>query len=477
MTRESGGVDDGSALDDGADLDDGVKAVEGRLFDRNHRAVTIGVVAAMTMFAFEGIGVITAMPVIAERLDGLNVYGWAFNAYMMASLIGIVVAGDWADRSGPRIPFLAGLAMFGLGASLAALAWAMPVLIAARFVQGFGGGVGIVTVYVVLGRAFPDYLRPKAFALLSASWVIPSMVGPFISGVLVEYVSWRAVFWIVVPFIIPPALLLAPRLRGFEGTPHEEGSRDGRTLVALAAAGGLGLVQESGVRRGAVGVGLVVAGGAVLVATLRSLLPKGSLVFARGLPTTVMLRGLLAASFFGAETFVPLALRTIRGVGPTGAGLVVSLGAVGWAVGSQIQGRAYGRIPRWRLIQFGSLAVMLSIVALAPVMLPTVPVAFAAGAWIIGAIGMGACFGAIGTLTLEQSNPGEEGFNSAALQICDSVGSVLAVAATGAIFAAAEAADSITGWTFVALWWVAAAVALIAVVVAPRVNTSPASPA
>jgi MFS family permease len=445
---------------------------EGRLFDRDHRAVTIGVVAAMTMFAFEGIGVITAMPVIAERLDGLNVYGWAFNAYMMASLIGIVVAGDWADRSGPRVPFLAGLALFGVGAIMAALAWSMPILIAARFVQGFGGGVGIVTVYVVLGRAFPDYLRPRAFALLSASWVIPSMVGPFISGVLVEYVSWRAVFWIVVPFIIPPALLLAPRLRGFKGTPHEAGTREGRTLIALTAAAGLGLVQESGVRRGLTGLALVGAGAAILVATLRSLLPKGALVFARGLPTTVMLRGLLAASFFGAETFVPLALRTIRDVGPTAAGLVVSLGAVGWAVGSHIQGRAYGRIARSRLIQFGSLAVGVSIVSLAAVMIPAVPVALAGGAWIVGAIGMGLCFGAIGTLTLEQSNPGEEGFNSAALQICDSVGSVLAIAAAGAIFAAAEAANMVTGWTFVALWWVTAAVAFLAVIVAPRVNAS-----
>jgi hypothetical protein len=85
---------------------------------------------------------------------------------------------------------------------------------------------------------------------------------------------------------------------------------------------------------------------------------------------------------------------------------------------------------------------------------------------------MGLCFGAIGTLTLEQSNPGEEGFNSAALQICDSVGSVLAIAAAGAIFAAAEAANMVTGWTFVALWWVTAAVAFLAVIVAPRVNAS-----
>ena len=63
------------------------------LLGPHYRAVTIGVVAAMTAFAFEGIGVASAMPVVARTLDGLSAYAWAFNGYVVTSLIAMVLAG------------------------------------------------------------------------------------------------------------------------------------------------------------------------------------------------------------------------------------------------------------------------------------------------------------------------------------------------------------------------------------------------
>ena len=69
----------------------------------------------MTLVAFEGVAVGTVMPAVGLDLDGIGLYAWAFNAYVVASLVGMVVAGTWSDRIGPRIPLLSGMAIFAVG--------------------------------------------------------------------------------------------------------------------------------------------------------------------------------------------------------------------------------------------------------------------------------------------------------------------------------------------------------------------------
>lgn len=440
------------------------------LLGPTHRAFTVGIVTVMTMFAFEGIGVATAMPVVARALDGLGAYAWAFNGYVVASLVAMVAAGEWCDRSGPRSPLLVGVTLFGLGAVVAGLAWTMPVLVAGRLVQGLGGGMAIVAVYVVIGRQYPDDLRPRAFALLATAWVLPAIVGPVIAGFLTDNVSWRAVFLLVPVLVIPPMVVMAPRLARLGASLGGGEPRRGRLGLALMAAAGLTMLQEAGTRRGSVGLVLAVVGVALVVPALARLLPTGALRFARGLPTVVMMRGLLAGTFFAGEAFVPLALQTVRGVSTAQAGLVLTVGAVGWAVGSQGQGRLYGRVPRAVLVQAGAALGALCMLTVPLSMLPQLPWWTAGFSWFAGAVGMGLCFGSIATLTLELSEPQDQGTNSAALQVCDSVGSVLLIGAAGAIYAAAVASDSVTGWTFAEIWLGLGVIAAIGAVLAGRIG-------
>ena len=424
----------------------------------------------MTMFAFEGIGVATAMPVVAKALDGLGAYAWAFNGYIVSSLIAMVVAGEWCDRSGPRSPLIAGVTIFGLGTVLAGAAPTMDILILARVAQGLGGGLAIVTVYVVIGRAYPEQLRPKAFALLSASWVIPAIVGPLIAGFLTDYISWRAVFWLAVVFMIPPMLLLVPRLGQLGGGLTDAPPRRGRVRVSVVAAFGLVLIQEGDTRRGTGGLVLALVGVCLLLPALRFILPRGALRFASGLPTVVMMRGILAGAFFAGETFVPLALRTVRDVSTTQSGLVLTFGAVGWALGSQVQGRLYGRVQRARLVQAGAALVAVGLVTIPLCLIPALPFWVVVFSWCVAAIGMGLCFSSIATLTLELSEPADQGANSAALQVCDSVGSVLLVGLGGAIYASALAADAVSASTFSTIWFIMAGVAAAGVFLASRIG-------
>jgi len=93
-------------------------------------------------------------------------------------------------------------------------------------------------------------------------------------------------------------------------------------------------------------------------------------------------------------------------------------------------------------------------------------------AWLVGALGMGMAFGAIGTLTLELSGPNDQGANSAALQVLDSTGSIVFIGIAGVIYGSALARGVVSGWTFTWIWWVMAAVALGGAIVSRRIPTT-----
>lgn len=422
----------------------------------------------MTMFAFESIGVATAMPTVARALDGLSSYAWAFNGYLVSSLVAMVVAGEWNDRVGPRLPLITGAVLFAIGATLAGCAWSMPILVFGRVIQGLGGGLAVVSVYVVLGRAYPDELRARAFTLLSAAWVVPSIVGPFIAGFLTDHISWRSVFWLVVPFTLA-VVLLSSRLEQLGGGVNDHPPRWNRLFFACAAAGSLAVLQEAGSRRDVLGAALAVIGILVLVPTLSRLLPDGALRFADGLPTVVMMRGVLAGSFFAGEAFLPLALHTVRGATTAQGGLLLTVGALAWSVGSQAQSRLYSRVQRRQLVQAGSAFVALCLFLVPLAMVSAVSFWIAALPWFLGAMGMGLAFGAIGTLTLELSDPEDQGANSAALQVLDSTGSIVFIGIAGVIYGSALTRGVVSGWTFTWIWWVMAAAALGGAIVSRRI--------
>src|SRR5438876_583135 len=102
------------------------------VLDPRWRGLTIGLVLNVTFVAFEALAIATVMPLVADDLSGLALYGWVFSSFLLADLVGIVLAGELADRSGPAVPFGVGLVLFAIGLLLGGLAPSMPVLVAAR---------------------------------------------------------------------------------------------------------------------------------------------------------------------------------------------------------------------------------------------------------------------------------------------------------------------------------------------------------
>ncbi|MEU7853182.1 MFS transporter [Nonomuraea sp. NPDC049141] len=401
-------------------------------------ALTAGLVAMVSLVAFEYMAVAIAMPVVAKELGGLELYGLAFSGAMAASVIGTVLGGRWADVRGPQAPLWTGAAGFAAGLTVAGLAPTMEVLIAGRFLQGFSGALVSVALYVVVARAYPESRHPKIFSLFATAWVVPSMVGPAIVGVVTDTLGWRWVFLLVPILTVVAGLVL---LRGLAGQPVSGGQSEpapgllGKVGWAAVTAVGAGLMQYGS---GGGRLPLLVAGMVVLAVALPRLLPRGTLRAARGLPAVVGLRGLSAGAFFAAEVMVSLMLVDHRHLPTWASGLALMGGSLTWSFASWVQGREFfGQKTNLRL---GSASMALGILITGTVAFTSVPVALAYPAWIITGFGIGLVYPTLSVLTLELSAPGEQGKNSSALQVGESVFSVVAVAVTAALFTASGSA-------------------------------------
>jgi MFS family permease len=431
--------------------------------------ITIGVVVLITLNAFEAIGSITAMPIVASELGMLADYTWAFNAYTVASLFSMVVSGLWGDARGPRGPLVAGITCFFLGSVTCGLAASLPLLVIGRGLQGMGGGAVMVTAYLIIARVYPESLRPRAFSALSAAWMLPSIMGPFIAGWLADSLSWRFVFWIVPIFIIPVAVLLVPRIGRYQGgEPHPKWRS--RLLAGAVATIGLFLLQDGALRLSVFGYAEAVLGVVILLLAVRKVLPTGALSLRRGLPATVMMRAFFAASYFSAEVFIPLALVQIRGVSLTLAGLTIGVSAVAWAGGSYLQSRLSATKDRSTTVRAGAVVIAIAIMTVPLSLNDSWPAWTAGVSWIIASAGMGLAIPSISVQVFRLSPQQDQGVNSAAIQIADAIGFSVGVAVLGIGYAVAVAHGGATAGTFTGLWLASAAIAVVAIGLAGRMR-------
>ncbi|MFJ9742205.1 MFS transporter [Streptomyces sp. NPDC101166] len=407
---------------------------------RSYRALSVGVVSVVLLIAFEATAVGTAMPVAARELDGVGLYAFAFSGYFTTSLFGMVLAGQWSDRRGPLGALTSGIAAFAAGLMVSGTAGVMWLFILGRAVQGFGGGLVIVALYVVVGRAYPERLRPAIMAAFAASWVVPSIVGPLASGAVTEHLGWRWVFVGIPLLVVFPLALALPQIRRRAAGPVDGAggaSFDRRRIrLALGISLGAGLLQYAAQDLRPLSALPALAGVALLVPAVLGLLPRGTYRAARGLPSVVLLRGVAAGSFIAAESFVPLMLVTQRGLSPTLAGFSLAAGGGTWALGSWVQSRPRVEPYRERLMTLGMVLVAAAIAAAPSVLIDGVPAWSVAVAWAFGCFGMGLVISSSSVLLLQLSAPEEAGTNSAALQISDGLSNVVLLSAGGAAFAA-----------------------------------------
>ncbi len=301
----------------------------------------------------------TATPAIAATLGGLRDSSWIAVGYLLASATVVPIYGRMGDLRGRREMLLVALSIFAAGSLACGLAQSLPQLLAARVLQGLGGG-GLMTLsQALIGELVPPRERPRFQGYFATVFTSASIGGPVVGGIVVSHVSWRWLFFANLPLVAFAAWRLSqlPRTEREEAGPRAT-DLPGHVLFAVGAVSALFWFTSVGHRfawSSAASVALVATALVALTALYRHehrhrapFLPV-DLLRDRTIGPASLVVMLFAACLFAVVFFLPIYLQLGHHVSAQYAGLLllpVTGGMVIAAVSSAQILRRTGR-PRW----------------------------------------------------------------------------------------------------------------------------------
>ena len=311
-------------------------------------AVLLGTI----MVALEQATVTIALPRIGSELGALDGVDWVVSAYLLA--LGVVqpTMGWLADQFGRRRVFLGSLALFGFGALVAGLAQDLPQLIAARIIQGVGGGAIFPVGMAMIWEQVPPARRGFAMGTWSLGIASAPAFGPTIAGILITTVGWRWLFFMSVPFALL-AIIVGWKVLTFTGF-RERRRFDsvGFGLVTVGLAAVLYAVSEANTW-GWTSTPTLVLGGVGLVMlvlfTFHELREPEPLIDLRmfAIPAysvAMIIVAVMVSVTLARLVFLPLELITVRGLTELEVGLILTPAALTGAVAAPLAGWLTDRI-------------------------------------------------------------------------------------------------------------------------------------
>mgnify|MGYP006278716739 CR=1 FL=1 len=328
------------------------------------RLATVGVLLGITLAGIEGTVVSTAMPSVVASIGGLDLYPWAFTSFLLFAATSMPVWGKLGDIYGRRRSFLAGVGFFVVGSALVGFSQSMEQFVAFRALQGIGGGAMFTVPYTILGVIYPPEERGKAIGWGSAVWGVASFVGPIAGWLIVETLGWRWVFFLPVLFGAVAVAVIQVALDESTGDAAPVVDYAGAALL-LVAVGGLLVALQALERAGSLadaalpGAVALAAGMAFVRAERRAVEPILPLALFREPAYRSTNAVAFGASFviFGAITFVPLYMQSVRG-GVASAAIGLFPIAIGWSATSFAAGRLANRVGERRLAVAGAAALL-----------------------------------------------------------------------------------------------------------------------
>ncbi|MHB8574522.1 MAG: DHA2 family efflux MFS transporter permease subunit [Dehalococcoidia bacterium] len=313
-----------------------------------------------------------AIPTLAKDFrTGTTTVEWVVTGYLLSLAVFIPVSGWAGDRFGTKRTFMFALSMFTLSSFLCGIAWNIESLIAFRVLQGVGGGMMTPVGTAMLYRAFPPAERARASSILAIPAALGPTMGPVLGGYLVEYQTWRWIFWVNLPVGLAALVISALYLR--ENREVSSGRLDvpgfilsaaglASTVYALAEAGTRGFGDGRVLTFGVVGLALLTL---LVFVELHSPRPMIDMhLFRDRLFAASNVVGFLAfGGMIGATFLMPLFLQAERGLSPLQSGLVSFPMALGLIMVMPLAGRVYMQIGPRRMMMLGLLVVGLSTLA------------------------------------------------------------------------------------------------------------------
>ena len=176
--------------------------------DTRVRLAVAAVVVTLLLASLGQTIVTTALPIIVADLGGLDRITWVVTAYLLSSTVGAPVFGKLGDLFGRKVVIQAGIAVFLLGGVICGVAPSMEVLIAGRFIQGFGGGGLIVVAMAVVADVLPVRQRGQAQGMMGAVFGVSTVIGPLTGGFIVQHLGWHWIFFANLPIALTALVVL-----------------------------------------------------------------------------------------------------------------------------------------------------------------------------------------------------------------------------------------------------------------------------
>lgn len=324
------------------------KAPEARSTSRPY--IMAGLMLTMGLTAMDGTIVATAIPSIVHDLGGFSLFPWVFSVYLLVQAAMVPIYGKLADVYGRKPMLLIGALIFLLGAMLSGVSWSMVSLIAFRGLQGVGAAAIIPIATTVVGDLFSIEERAKMQGYLSSVWGISAVIGPAIGGFLVQYASWRWVFYINVPIGIAALLMIWLFLHEQVTALRHMIDYWGSILLMISMAGIILGLLEGGVDWPWVSwqSGTTIGGGIVLIGVfigVEARAPEPVIplwVFGRRVLAIANIGSLVVGVLsIGLSSFLPTFVQGVLGRSPLVAGFALATMSIGWPLASAYSGKLY----------------------------------------------------------------------------------------------------------------------------------------
>ena len=408
------------------------------------RVVIASVAVLLLLAALDQTIVSTALPTIVADLGGLDHLSWVVTAYILASTVVAPLYGKIGDLYGRRNVVFFSVGLFLIGSILCGLATSMTFLIAARALQGLGGGGLFVLALSIVGDVIAPQDRGKIQGVFAGVFGISSVAGPLLGGWFVDAFSWHWIFFINLPFGV---LALVGFALGFKAHPQRVQHKIdylGATaltvslasIVLVTSLGGRSLAWSDPITLGLLALFVVATLGFIVIETRAEepILPM-SLFKMNIFWVTSIISLVSGAMMFGSLTFIPVYLQMAKGATATESGLQLIPMTFGILTASTLSGQYMSRTGRYRILPIIGLAIAsVGLFGLTHIS-PDLPAPYLWACLVTVGIGMGSIFSVV-TTAVQNAVPRQMmGTATAAGLMFRQVGGSIAVALFGAIFA------------------------------------------
>jgi EmrB/QacA subfamily drug resistance transporter len=328
--------------------------------------VVLGILLCILLAAIDQTVMVPAVPSIAADLNGFSHLAWIVSAYLVTSTAATPIFGRLSDIHGRRAVLLPAIVVFVIASVLCALAQSLPQLIAARALQGLGGGGLMSMAQAAIADVVSPRERGRYQGYMAGTWGVASIAGPILGGWITDYISWRWIFWFNLPLGIA-AYLLSSRALKILVVRRQKARIDwvGAALLTCCITSSLLLLSWGGseypwdapeiIGLCVLSVALLAAFVAQSRAVAEPLLPPQLFaggVFVRG----VSIASLTSMAMFGAIFLLPLFFQLVRGADAAQAGTLIVPYLGSSCFGGITGGLLARRIGRTKLIIQGGIA-------------------------------------------------------------------------------------------------------------------------